>query len=128
MDFGGAIKSGFRNYVKFSGRSSRSEYWYWFLFTFITGICLGILDVALFPGVIAATHERFSPLNDIFSLVTLIPWLALGSRRLHDINRTGWWQLIILTIIGIIPIIYWACQPSDPQENRYGAPPLNPAA
>lgn len=116
MNFQEAIKSCFANYVNFSGRAVRSEFWYWVLFCFILGIVTAILDTAIFPG------NQISPLNVIASLITLLPSLAVGARRLHDIDRTGWWQLIGLTIIGAILLIYWYCQPGQPGDNRFGGP------
>lgn len=113
MNFQDAIKSGFKNYVTFSGRASRSEFWYWVLFCFIVGIVTFILDGAIFPD------SDYLPLNTIFNLGTLLPTLAVGARRLHDIDRTGWWQLIALTFIGIFVLIYWFVQPSQPGGNRF---------
>jgi uncharacterized membrane protein YhaH (DUF805 family) len=116
MTFFEAIASGFSNYVNFSGRAVRSEYWYWFLFSLICGIVTVILDVVLFPD------NALSPLNALFNLFTFLPSLAVGARRLHDIDRTGWWLLIMLTIIGLIVLIVWFCQKSDPGPNRFGPP------
>jgi uncharacterized membrane protein YhaH (DUF805 family) len=118
MNFPQAIASGFRNYVTFSGRASRSEYWYWVLFTIIGGIATLILDHAAFAD------SDYLPLNSIFNLVCFLPSLAVAVRRLHDIGRTGWWLLISLTIIGIIVLIVWACQKSDPGPNAYGPEPV----
>ncbi|MEM6851324.1 MAG: DUF805 domain-containing protein, partial [Pseudomonadota bacterium] len=59
-------------------------------------------------------------LGTLFSLATLIPGIGLGVRRLHDIGRSGWWTLIAFTVIGLIPLIYWACQPGERSENRFG--------
>lgn len=116
MNFIDAIKSGFVNYVNFSGRAVRSEFWYWVLFCVILGTATAILDMAIFPG------NEISPLNSIASVVTLLPSLAVGARRLHDIDRTGWWQLIAFTIIGTVLLIYWYCQPGQPGDNRFGGP------
>ena len=80
VGFGEAISRGFTNYFTFSGRASRPEYWWWVLFTFL----LGLIPLA--------------------GLVTLIPTLAVTSRRLHDIGKTGWWQLLFW----IISIIAWS--------------------
>jgi len=104
MNFWQAIWSGFYNYVKFSGRAVRSEYWFWALFTVIGGLATGSLDYAIFPD---ATG---SPLNGIFELITFLPSLGMAIRRLHDIDGTGWWLLIALTIIGIFVLLYWACK------------------
>ena len=116
MNFQDAIKSGFANYANFSGRAVRSEFWYWVLFCFIVGIGTLILDGAFFPD------NDLSPLNTVFNLGTLLPSLAIGARRLHDIDRTGWWQLVGFTVIGVILLIYWYCQPGQPGENRFGGP------
>jgi uncharacterized membrane protein YhaH (DUF805 family) len=116
MNFVQAIGSGFANYVKFSGRATRSEYWLWVLFTVIGGVGTGILDWAWFDlnGSVA------SPLNDVFNLVTILPSIAIGVRRLHDIDRTGWWLLVGLTIIGVFVLIYWACVKGTAGPNRFG--------
>jgi uncharacterized membrane protein YhaH (DUF805 family) len=114
MNFQDAITSGFKNYVNFSGRTSRSGFWYWVLFLVIVGIVTAILDSAIFPD------NDISPLNTIFNLAVLIPNFAIGARRLHDIDRTGWWQLLVLTGIGIFVLIFWWVQPSQPEGNRFG--------
>ena len=119
MNFPQAIASGFRNFATFSGRASRSEYWYWVLFTLIGGIATLILDHAAF------SDSDYSPLNSIFNLICFLPSLAVGVRRLHDIGRTGWWWLIALTVIGLIVLIVWACQKSDPGPNAYGPEPVS---
>jgi uncharacterized membrane protein YhaH (DUF805 family) len=118
MNFGQAIASGFANYVNFSGRAIRSEYWYWVLFTVIGAIVTLILDDAVFG------YESVAPLNSVFNVVTFLPSLAVLVRRLHDIDRTGWWVLIALTIIGLFVLIYWACQRGTPGPNRFGPDPL----
>jgi uncharacterized membrane protein YhaH (DUF805 family) len=123
MDFTQAIKSGFANYVNFSGRASRSAYWYWILFTVIGGIGTEILDTAIFiyhPGV----SPLNSPLNALFTLVALLPTIAVAMRRLHDIDRTGWWMLLVFTGIGIFVLIFWDCQKGTAGANRFGPDPL----
>lgn len=115
MTFQDAIASGFRNYANFSGRASRPAFWYWVLFCVIVGIATAILDKAIFSDSIV------SPLNTIFNLGVLVPNFAVGARRLHDIDRTGWWQLIGFTIIGLIVLIFWWAQPRQPGPNRFAA-------
>jgi uncharacterized membrane protein YhaH (DUF805 family) len=122
MDFGQAITTGFKKYVTFGGRASRSEYWYWVLFTIIGSIVTATLDYAMFSD-----NDFASPLNSIFGLVCFLPGFAVGVRRLHDIGKTGWWVLIALTIIGIIVLIVWACQKSDTGPNAYGPEPTGVA-
>lgn len=118
MNFMEAIQSGLRNYTNFSGRAFRSEFWYWVLFTALGGIVTTLLDMAMFAD------NDWSPLNSIFSLLTILPSLAVGARRLHDIGRTGWWQLLLLTLIGVFVLIYWWVQPGEPSTNQHGPNPL----
>ncbi len=119
MNFAQAISSAFRNYVTFAGRASRSEYWFWVLFTIIGGIVTAILDHAAF-----SENDFSTPINTIFNVLCLLPSLAVGARRLHDIGKSGWWLLIALSIIGIIVLIVWACQKSDAGPNAYGPEPV----
>ncbi len=116
MAFWQAIKSGFLNYVTFSGRAMRSEYWYWVLFTLLAGLATEVLDAGIFSSDIPSA----SPLNGVFNLLTFLPSLAISVRRLHDIDRSGWWVLIAFTIIGIFLLIYWACIKGTPGPNRFG--------
>ena len=118
MNFQQAIASGFNNYVNFSGRAARSEFWYWVLFTFLAGAVTGILDLAIFPD------SYLSPLNSISSLLLFLPSLAMSVRRLHDLDRTGWWILIVFTIIGIILLLIWDCMKGTTGANRFGPDPL----
>ena len=119
MQFQDAIRSGFRNYVTFSGRASRSEYWYWVLFGFLVAIVSSILDHAIFP--LSGT----GPVEAITSLVLLLPGIAVSVRRLHDIDRTGWWVLITFTVIGVIVLLIWACLRGTAGANRFGPDPLS---
>lgn len=114
MNFQQAIQSGFNNYVTFSGRASRSEYWYWALFSFIVQIVANMLDMAMGMGLVSG----------LLSLALLLPSIAVGVRRLHDIDRTGWWLLIAFTGIGIILLIVWACIKGTDGPNQYGPDPL----
>ncbi|MBS0247432.1 MAG: DUF805 domain-containing protein [Proteobacteria bacterium] len=114
MNFTQAIQSGFNNYVTFSGRAPRSEYWFWALFSFIVQIVGNILDSIIGLGLISG----------LLSLALLLPSIAVGVRRLHDIDRTGWWLLIAFTGIGIILLIVWACMKGTDGQNQYGPDPL----
>ena len=118
MDFGQAIAAGFKNYVNFSGRASRSEFWYWVLFIVIVSIAASLLDLAIF------STSEWGPLNSVWALVTLLPAISISVRRLHDIDRTGWWVLLNFTIIGIILLIVWACFKGTKGPNRFGHDPL----
>ena len=104
VSFPDAVKRGFSNYFSFNGRSTRAEYWWWVLFTFVGSGILGIADNII--NVFAEAGQA-SLLSNLFVLATLIPSLALGSRRLHDIGKSGWWQLAIISLmaLGFILII-----------------------
>jgi uncharacterized membrane protein YhaH (DUF805 family) len=114
MTFSDAISSGFRNYVGFSGRASRSEFWYWVLFTVLVGIVTTIIDL----GVLSS---HVVPFSSIWSLLTSLPLLAMGVRRLHDTDRSGWWWLLSLILIGIIILIVFWCSEGTRGSNRFGA-------
>jgi uncharacterized membrane protein YhaH (DUF805 family) len=118
MTFGEAIQSGFRNYVTFSGRAARSEYWYWVLFGILATIIAAILDAAFFP------YSEPSPFGAVTAVILFLPGLAMAVRRLHDIDRTGWWLLIALTGIGAILLIVWACMRGSAGPNRFGTSPI----
>ncbi|MRJ11563.1 DUF805 domain-containing protein [Ornithobacterium rhinotracheale] len=79
-----------KNYANFEGRARRSEYWYFVLFSTIFALILSILDILLFSA-----FQMPMILNWVYSLFVLIPSLAVGTRRLHDIGKSGWWQLIV---------------------------------
>ncbi|MDB5522264.1 MAG: yhaH [Rhizobium sp.] len=114
MNFADAVKSVLTlNYANFNGRASRSEYWWWILFVIIVSIVLSVVDSMIGMQI----------LGPIFSLATLIPGIAVAIRRLHDIGRSGWWFLIVFTIIGAFVLIYWFIQPSEP-DNQYGPTPV----
>ena len=115
MNFGEAIKSGFDNYVTFSGRAARSEYWYWILFSALANLVGGIVDGAL---------GTTGLIDIVISLALLLPGVAVSVRRLHDLDRTGWWVLLAFTGIGIILLIVWYCMKGTTGSNRFGADPL----
>src|SRR5262249_12898260 len=116
MTFGEAISSGFQNYVNFTGRAARSEFWYWMLFNLIIGMVTGIIDYVVFPG------SAVSPLNSLASLALLLPNLAVGARRLHDGDRSGLFLLLaFIPLVGIIILIVWWCQRGTAGSNRFGS-------
>jgi len=101
MNFGQAISTCLSKYATFSGRASRPEFWWFFLFQILLSIV-----ASLFGDIISG----------LVSLALLLPALAVGARRLHDIGKSGWWQLLILTGIGIFLLIYWWVQPGNNGE------------
>jgi len=108
-DFVSSVKTCFQKYADFTGRAARPEFWWFVLFQFAVLVVLGFVSQTL---------------SSIASLAMLVPALAVGARRLHDIGKSGWLQLLgLIPIIGWILLIYWAAQPGQPDSNQYGAPP-----
>ena len=99
MDFMEAVKTCLSKYFDFKGRARRSEYWWFYLFTIIGSIITGIIDAIIF-GVESAANGGVISL--IFSLAVIIPTISAAARRLHDTNRSGWWQLLPLTPLLIL--------------------------
>jgi len=105
-DFLNAVKTCFRKYVDFSGRAARPEFWWFFLFQVIVMVVTGMLS---------------DMLNGLAGLAMLLPGLAVGARRLHDIGKSAWWLLIgLIPIVGFFVLLYFFVQPSGP-ANEYGA-------
>ncbi|MBW4985147.1 DUF805 domain-containing protein [Mameliella sp. CS4] len=111
VGMGEAVKLFFSNYINFEGRSNRGEYWWAFLAIILISFVLGIIDGMLGIMVLGA----------IFSLATLIPGIAIGVRRLHDIDKSGWWLLIgLVPVVGFLVLIYFFIQKPTPGPNRFG--------
>lgn len=107
-------KKCFENYANFSGRARRKEFWLFYLALIIVGIVAQIIDILI--------HSNMGIVNLLWNLATFIPILAAGARRLHDTGRSGWWQLLVFTIIGIIPlVIFWASDTKQ-ENNKWGQP------
>lgn len=101
-----------KKYAVFSGRSHRTEFWMFTLVSFLISVALGFLD--LFDlGIVGS----------LFTLAIFVPSVAVSVRRLHDINRSGWWVLVaLIPFIGWLVLLIWAIRKSDEGENRFGAP------
>ena len=125
-----------KHYVDFSGRARRREYWGTMLFNVLIqaglNIILSIVATILLSSIKINGEATFSPLFFllldtpiyIYSLIWFLPGLAVAVRRLHDIGKSGWNLLwILLPIVGAIMLIYWYCQDSQPEENKWGANP-----
>jgi len=119
VSFTDAIRDGFSKYVTFSGRSSRSAYWWWYLFGVLVLVVSLAIDYALGAGGI---------LYVLVALAMLLPNLAVLVRRLHDAGHSGWWLLIgLLPLIGAIVLLVFTLQGSD-QPNQWGNSPDERAA
>lgn len=118
MSFGASISTCFEKFFTFGGRASRPEFWWFYLFS-----------VLMSWGADVATGSAMGPNSDmaaiiqvILGLVFFFPTLAVSTRRLHDVGRSGWWQLLYLTVIGIIVLIIWWASKGETKENQYGPP------
>lgn len=108
MSFVTAIKTCLGRYATFRGRARRSEFWWFMLFC--------ALSISLAEALVG---DEFSGL---VTLALLVPTFAVSSRRLHDIDRSGWWQLVSLVpLVGVLVVLYWYVQPSEPYGNRFGS-------
>ena len=103
-----------KQYVDFSGRAQRTEFWMFTLFNLIVSVGLAIIDAVLGLGF----------LQPIYALAVLLPAIAVGARRLHDTNRSGWWLLLaFLPLIGIIILIVFWVQDSQAGDNAFSRTP-----
>ena len=142
MGFVTAVKLCFARYATFRGRSIRSEFWWWTAFDVFVAYGLG--------GLLRKAGADWIAAGLGWALV--LPTLAVTTRRLHDVGRSGWWQLgmfvpgllVILSMLvfpvpvlaisgsilllgGVILLIYWLIDPGEPGPNAYGPPPTPPA-
>ena len=110
-----------KSYAVFSGRSRRSEYWYFGLFYLIFYVAAAVVDVMI------GSFERTSGIGvctAIVALALLIPSISVTVRRLHDTGRSGWWLLIgFIPLVGWIILLVFMCQDGEPGANRFGANP-----
>jgi uncharacterized membrane protein YhaH (DUF805 family) len=115
-----------KKYAVFSGRSRRKEYWYFVLFNIIVSIVLGWIDALLGTR---GSYAGAGLLSGIYGLAVIIPSLAVTVRRLHDIDRSGWWILIgLVPLIGVIVLLVFALLDGTPGDNRYGPNPKGATA
>ena len=118
-------------YADFKGRATRSEYWYFLLFSIIIGLILSLLDSMLINPILGIhpldENGNAGILGSLFSLGTLIPSFALALRRLHDIGKKGWWILLalipVVNFIGMFVLLYFFVKDSQPGSNEYGPNP-----
>jgi uncharacterized membrane protein YhaH (DUF805 family) len=110
-----------KDFIKFNGRSCRTESRYFLIFNILIGVSAGLIDmlmgftIEIIPGVPTLI------LSEITRGILILPNTSLIIRRLHDINKSGWWMLLFFTIVGIIPMLYWLYfKEGDQYENNYG--------
>jgi uncharacterized membrane protein YhaH (DUF805 family) len=121
MNFKKSVETCFKKYATFQGRASRSEFWYFYLFSYGT---IALLFLLTSLSIISGNTAMI--LGIIFIVVIFFPWIAVTARRLHDIGRSGWWQLIsgipYVGIIGGIVLLVWWCTEGEKKKNKYGKP------
>ncbi len=116
LEMGEAVRKCFNNYSTFTGRASRSEYWWFVLFYYLIAVGAGILAAI----VDASFNTEFAlPASLLVAVVFIVPSLSVYVRRLHDVNKSGWNMLWGLTVIGAIPLFYWTCKRGDVSRNNY---------
>ena len=120
MSFTESIGSCLRKYVDGNGRASRSEFWYFQLFLFVLTTISQFIDSAVFGTGLGETGTVYM----VIMLGTLLPFICGVVRRLHDVNKSGWWVLLIFTCIGIIPLIIWEATKGTSGSNEHGDDPL----
>jgi len=105
----------FQRYADFNRRAGRAEYWWFFLANLVVSVILGLLG---------RVSVVFTVIYIVYALALLIPGLAVGVRRLHDINRSGWWLLLaLIPVVGVIILIVFHATAGDPGPNAYGPLP-----
>jgi uncharacterized membrane protein YhaH (DUF805 family) len=110
-----------KKYSIFEGRAGRKEYWYFILVYILTLVPLGFVDIMTGTMVL---ELGLGFLSGLYMLFMLCPMVAVTARRLHDINMSGWWQLLnTLPLIGFIVMLYFTVQDSQPGDNQYGSNP-----
>ena len=117
MDLQTSVRTCLQKYATFKGRAARSEMWWFFFATTIGIVILTAFDVAVFSGI----AEEIGVFATIFSFATMIPSIAVGTRRLHDLDRSGWWQLLwFVPIVGWLVLLYFFVIKGTAGDNRFG--------
>ena len=122
MNMKEAVVSVLTNWNNFSGRACRSEFWYFVLATFLVSMIISIIEIA--TGMVDIESAEMGILSIIFALLLFVPSLSVTARRLQDRGWSGWWQLLYLTIVGILVIIVLNMLPAKEDENKWGRNPL----
>lgn len=127
MTFSQAVKVCLRKYFTFSGRASRTEFWLWQLFLFLAMVLPAVVMAVLMP-VASSFMEALSAVLFVAQVALYIPGLAAISRRLHDIGKSGWWQLLaFVPLIGAVILLVWWVRKGNAGTNRFGDDPLGPS-
>jgi uncharacterized membrane protein YhaH (DUF805 family) len=115
-----AVKMSLARYASFGGRARRLEYWYFTLFHSLTILLAGVVSYLVMLAIPALAIVLYS----IVIFGTLLPHLAVTVRRLHDVDRSGWWYLLgLVPLLGAIVLFVWFCTDGTRGPNRFGADP-----
>jgi uncharacterized membrane protein YhaH (DUF805 family) len=121
MGFQEAVGSAFSKFATFSGRARRAEYWWFALFCAIASLVLGLLDATL----LGHSGPQSGPFDGLWSLIAFLPSLSVMVRRLHDVNRSGWWfWIVLIPVIGALLLLWWMIKPGDAGDNQFGPDPI----
>lgn len=115
MNFEQAISTCMMKFATFSGRASKNEFLYFYFFNILIEVYAVIAERLIFGD----TFSKYSIVQVCVGIVFLTPMLAVGCRRLHDTGRSGWWLLLIPTMFGMIPLLFWWLQETKPAGDRY---------
>jgi uncharacterized membrane protein YhaH (DUF805 family) len=122
-----AVKHVLGNYANFTGRAARPEFWWWVLALILLQIVTSIIDGALIAPMLGSESfdpDAGQPLSLLVALALLIPSIAVSVRRLHDLDRSGWWYLLgLVPIIGPLVLLFWYVQAGTAGDNRFGPAP-----
>ena len=143
---GTAIKMAFQNYAKCTGRSRRSEFWFFYLFLFLINFVLGILSYIILYSTYDKYHNTFeyTPLYNVLTIIQYIvilacicPLISLAVRRLHDTGKSGFFFFVVfIPLVGTLILLVLCCIDSEERPNEYGpspkyilpvSQPINPA-
>jgi len=107
-----AVRACFAKYGDFEGRATRAEYWWFFLAVLLASATASVISIRLYS---------------LVALVTFLPLIAVGARRLHDVNQTGWWQLLALVPFGVVVVIILLAQRPKAEQPQFWDRPTGPA-
>lgn len=114
LSFSEAIDHAIRNnYLNFSGRASLSDFW-WFMLFSLMALFIGVFVGGVLGEIVACS------VGVLVSVFLFMPMVSMAVRRLHDVNRSGWWLPVALTGIGLVPLLVWFCAGSHMDYNQYG--------
>jgi uncharacterized membrane protein YhaH (DUF805 family) len=114
-----------RRYAEFSGRSRRKEFWLFELLMIVAGVVIGTIEGII--GINTMVGGIYGPLTTLLALGTLVPGIAVGIRRLHDTDRSGWWLLLaLIPFIGALVLLFFFVSDGTRGPNRFGADPKDP--